>query len=353
MRVLFSLLLLSCVAAAAKEYRGAQFIAFTNFHNFKATEGKNEVVLVSPKIEAAIGWDELVLSWNFRGHPQLGLEVEGRAIYLDGETKWYHLGRWTLEAADYPRESVRGQRDEDGAVHTDVLKLKEKARAVQVRITVRGTNEVGGLKFLGLALCDSEVAGEAATGFIANKEGWGKTLRVPEQSQMAFEEGGEWCSPTAVAMMLWYWAEKLSRPELRHSVPEVARGVNDPNWPGTGNWSFNMAFAGSHNDIRAYVARLTDVSELEDWIAAGVPVAVSVRYGILKGADDPGNGHLVVCVGFDQEGNVIVNDPGRTEVRQTYSRENLMKAWALSENTVYLIYPENWKVPEDRFGHWE
>ena len=384
MRLFWSFLMLSCAAVLAKDYRGAQFFGFAQFEKFERTNTADAVVLTSPKIEAAIYWNELVASWNFRGDAQIGLEVEARAFYPERETKWYHLGKWSLAPGRFPRESVRAQQDDDGAVATDILKLKHKARVLQLRVTLRGVNEVAPLKFLGVALCDSEIVGEAATGLPLNgdswnsslpkderrnsrrrdelreslsvlppnKEAWGKTLDVPRQSQMAFEEGGDWCSPTAVTMLLSYWAEKLSRPDLRHDVPEVAHTVNDPNWPGTGNWSFNMAFAGSHDGIRAYVARLSDVSELEDWIAAGVPVAVSVRYGILKGAENPGNGHLVVCVGFDQEGNIVVNDPGRTEVRQTYSRENLIKAWARSENTVYLIYPEDWKVPEDRFGHW-
>ena len=72
----------------------------------------------------------------------------------------------------------------------------------------------------------------------------------------------------------------------------------------------------------------------------------------MKGKKDNSNGHLVVYVGFDKEGNVIFNDPGRGQVRQTYSRENVVKAWAASENTVYLVYPANMKVPLNKFGHW-
>jgi uncharacterized protein YvpB len=128
--------------------------------------------------------------------------------------------------------------------------------------------------------------------------------------------------------------------------------VNDPNWPGTGNWPFNTAFAGAKKNIRAYVTRFSDVSELEDWIEAGIPVAISVSYGYLKGLPERANGHLVVCIGFDEKGNITVNDPGRRLVRQTYRRENLQKAWAESENTVYLLYPENCKLPMDRFHHW-
>jgi hypothetical protein len=139
---------------------------------------------------------------------------------------------------------------------------------------------------------------------------------------------------------------------LDNAVPAVARCVDDPEWPGTGNWAFNMAFAGAHEGLRAYTTRLSDVSELEMWVARGIPVAVSVSYSALRGEPKPDSGHLVVCVGFTDGGDVIVNDPGRSQVRQVYSRANLIKAWRHSENTVYLIYPENQSTPPDQFGHW-
>ena len=146
--------------------------------------------------------------------------------------------------------------------------------------------------------------------------------------------------------------EKEVALKIFHTVPDVARYVNDPEWPGTGNWAFNMAFAGAHNGLHAYVTRLSDVSELEEWIGCGVPVAVSVSYSALRGEPKPDSGHLVVCVGFTKTGDIVVNDPGRSQVRQIYTRPNLVRAWRHSENTVYLIYPQNHSMPPDRFGHW-
>jgi hypothetical protein len=107
--------------------------------------------------------------------------------------------------------------------------------------------------------------------------------------------------------------------------------------------------------MRACVSRFSDVSELEDWIASGIPVAVSVAYSVLKGAPPRAgaDGHFVVCVGFTSAGDVIVNDPGtRQQVRRIFPRANLLRAWARSHNTVYLIYPDGTAIPTDRFGHW-
>jgi hypothetical protein len=62
----------------------------------------------------------------------------------------------------------------------------------------------------------------------------------------------------------------------------------------------------------------------------------------------------VVCVGFTESGDPVINDPGTSQnVRKIFPRANLVKAWAYSENTAYLIYPEGAEIPDDRFGHWD
>jgi hypothetical protein len=171
---------------------------------------------------------------------------------------------------------------------------------------------------------------------------------------MSYPNGKVLCSPTTVSMLLTFWSQQLKRPDLDHDVPDVVAGVYDSNWHGTGNWPFNMAYAGSYPGLRAYVTRLTDVSELEDWIAQGIPVGLSLCYDRLRGKGPGPNGHLVVCVGFTTNGDVVVNDPGTTlHVRKTFPRKNLIYAWSYSRNTVYLVYPEDAEVPKDRFGHWD
>src|SRR5688500_11010250 len=137
MRAWLLLLILSCVLTDGKDYRGAQFIGFERFEKFERSLKEDALVLTSPKIKTPIQWDELVASWNFRASPEDGIEIEAKAIYPERETKWYHLGKWALEPAKFPRESVRAQKDESGAVDTDTLKLNERAKALQVRVTVR------------------------------------------------------------------------------------------------------------------------------------------------------------------------------------------------------------------------
>ena len=84
-----------------------------------------------------------------------------------------------------------------------------------------------------------------------------------------------------------FWSRTLNRPELDLDVTEIAKAVYDPVWQGTGNWPFNTAYAGSYPGMRAYVTRLTDLAELEDWIADGLPVALSVCLNRLSGRKGP------------------------------------------------------------------
>lgn len=345
------------IPCAQDNSRGAAFLAVTDFSQFTRTQGisPEEIVLTSPPLDAPIEWHELIVSWNVQGKEETFLKMEARPLFPERETKYYILGLWSPSGKPFPRESVNGQSDADGEVKTDILVLNQPARRLQIRLTLRGgETAVRQLRFIGLSFWDKRAERSVLP---PNRAAWGKTLEVPQRSQLSYEGGRGWCSPTTVSMVLAYWAKQLKRPELDKEVPEVAAGVHDPQWQGTGNWPFNTAFAGSFSGMRAYVTRLTDVSELEDWIKAGVPVILSVSYRLLKGKESGSEGHLVICVGFTRQGDVVVNDPwakleeGET-VRKTFPRKNLIEGWGASNNTVYLIYPDSITPPKDRFGHW-
>ena len=159
-------------------------------------------------------------------------------------------------------------------------------------------------------------------------------------------------------MVLSRWGGILNRPELDLTVPQVAAAVYDEKYDGTGNWPFNTAFAGSFPGMRSYVTRVDDLAEVEDWIVAGIPVILSARWDWLQpGRPSDNNGHLIVCIGFTKDGNVIINDPATRldrgeSVRHIYNRADVMHSWKKSHNTVYLVFPENEVIPANRYGHW-
>jgi hypothetical protein len=335
----------------------SHFIGLTNLSGFEQpTNGDGSVVGYSIQTTNKEPWNELIVSWNVDAPAGTWLKVEARAQWPDHESKFYVLGLWTRDNVPFPRTSVSGQKDAQGDVKVDTLTLARTASICQIRLTLAGTNGIlPRVKFLGLAFCNTNIVPAALP---PNRAAWGEIIPTPERSQQSYPGGSGWCSPTSLSMVLARWARVMRRADWDLDAPAAAAGVHDYGfYHPTGNWPFNTAFAGSLPGMRAYVTRLSDISELEDWIAAGIPVMISARYDLLKDGRKPDyNGHLTVCRGFTETGDVVINDPWTDpkveSIRHIYKRANVIRAWATSHNTVYLVYPENWAVPVSQLGDW-
>jgi hypothetical protein len=171
---------------------------------------------------------------------------------------------------------------------------------------------------------------------------------VPACTQ-SYPDGGEgWCSPTTTSMIVGYWAHDSGACEPR--VRAAVAGVYDWIYDGHGNWPFNTAYAATRG-LEAMVVRMGSLADAEPWITAGVPVGVSYAWkpGELTGAPvRTSEGHLGVLVGFDANGDPVVNDPaGKGDaVRRTYRRAEFENVWvAHSGGTAYLAYPPGWSTP--------
>lgn len=334
--------------------RFSHFVGISDFSTFSRTKNPNgETVLLSPEIQSPIAWNELIVSWNAKAPPGTFLKIEAAAISTGHHARFYTMGIWSLDNEAVVRTSVRGQKDADGTVDEDTLVLNGVAYAAQIRVTLGGTNGVSpALKFIGISFSNTKVPPANRP---PNRRAWGKAISTPERSQHGYPDENGWCSPTSLSMVLARWAKILRRPEMNLPVPEVAAKVYDRAFGATGDWPFNTAFAGSFQSMRAYVTRFDDISEVEDWIAAGIPVILSARWDWLKpGRPLDATGHLIVCIGFTKTGDVIINDPatrfdrGET-VRRVYKRADVIHAWSKSHHAVYLVYPVGWKIPPNRF----
>lgn len=335
------------------------FSAFKGLDQFSdfasSTNADGRTVLLSSEIQAGMPWNELIVSWNAEAPGGTFLKIEASALSPGHNTKFYTMGLWSPDNNIFPRTSVPDQEDADGKVNTDTLALSGFADAAQVRVTLGGTNDARPtLKFLGLSFCNTTVKPPVHP---ADHAAWGKIIPTPEHSQNAYTGGDGWCSPTSLSMVLDRWAKVLHRPDLNLDVPAVAAGVYDDDYEGTGNWPFNTAFAGSFPGMRAYITRFDDISELEQWVHDDIPVIISAPWAmLLPGRPPTGNGHLTVCIGFTKDGDVVINDPGtnpQKSVRHIYKRADVIKAWATSHNTVYLVYPTDARLPKNRFGQWQ
>src|SRR4051812_39417583 len=353
--LLFASIVCGCAATPSEQTR---FVGITNFSEFTRAMAGNGGVMTSPVIKSPIAWNEFVLSWNASTPSGTWIQLDVQAIGPTHKTKFYTMGIWSEDADKHERTSVRGQNDDDGKVNADTLVLKEKASALQIRVLIHAApgQQAPQLKSLGLSFLDTTAKVEALP---PNRAAWGKILTVPEKSQNSYPQEKGWCSPTSLSMVLNLWSQKLNRPEMALDVPEVADAIYDPSFGGTGNWPFNTAFAGKFPGMRAYVSRFSDISELEDWIVAGLPVIISAPYNLMApGRNATGYGHLTVCIGFTEEGDVVINDPATNlakgqHVRHIYKRSDVEHAWSTSHHTFYLVYPEGTRLPIDRFGHWD
>jgi hypothetical protein len=160
-------------------------------------------------------------------------------------------------------------------------------------------------------------------------------------------------------MVMAYWANVLGQPNLNQTVPMAAQGTYDFAYDGTGNWPFNTAYAASYG-LTSFVTRMSSMSQVEQWIKAGVPIVISVAFnnGQLPGEPVKNSpGHLIVIRGFTSTGDVITNDPAAAtdaQVQIVYKRADLENVWQFgSHGTAYVIYPQGWATPTvDAAGSW-
>ena len=307
--------------------------------------------VTSPIVSTSFGFSEAIASWNADTPAGSWIETQIRAQIGGRWTKWYVLGIWAAGNSTIERHSVNGQADSDGTVAVDTLVLAKKTFANAFQLKLRLFSTGGAIPSLrNASVAYSTTASKPSTLVSGNPALWNHSLDVPKCSQMVYPDGGEvWCSPTSTSMVLGYWANATGQCEPR--VRAAVAGVYDWLYNGHGNWPFNTAYAATQGQ-EGYVARFGNLAQLEPWIAAGVPVVISIAWkkGDLTGSTIPStNGHLLVLVGFDSSGNPIINDPAAASdaaVRVTYQRAEFEPLWLeTSGGTVYLIFPPGMAVP--------
>jgi peptidase C39-like protein len=294
----------------------------------------------TPWCEPGFAFTDLVASWSATTPRGTWIEIAAQAR---GTRTWHVLGRWASGARARRRASVHG----DAQVDIDIWRPGDDVDAYRLRVSGHGTARVRPqVHSLGAVVSAGPV--RATTSAPLRRSG--RVLDVPRLSQMTWKEvgGGGWCSPTSVAMVLSHAGTLPPGTD----VPRAAAEVVDPAYAdGTGNWSFNTAWAATLTG-HAFVTRLRDLREAERFVDAGVPLVASVAYprGALTGAPVRGtDGHLVVVRGFTADGHVVTNDPAaptERSVRRTYDRGQFERAWLDgSGGLVYVIHRADQVIP--------
>jgi len=299
-------------------------------------------VWTSPWCAPGFTFTELVASWSATTPRGTWLEVAAQAR---GSRAWHELGQWSSGTRPTRRTSITGDPDVD----TDVWRPRDGADGYRLRVRLHGTPPPD-LHRIGAVVSAGAWRGPTSAP-LRRRE---RVLDVPRLSQMTYAEvgGRGWCSPSSVAMVLSHAGTLPPTTD----IPSAARQVHDPAWTGTGNWSFNTAWA-AREAGNAFVTRLRDLRDAERFVDAGIPLVASVAYppGSLTRAPTHGTaGHLVVVRGFSEAGDVVTNDPGAPtdrSVRRTYDRGEFERAWlGGSGGTVYVIHRDDQPLPDRGAG---
>jgi hypothetical protein len=316
----------------------------------------------SPWASPGFGATELIPSWEAVTTGDGVVKVAVRARTADGRTSsWDSMAEWALDNPALRRQSLASQTDDLGRVNVDTWVAAAPVTQWQVRVTLYRSPTARPLvrvDRLGAAASAIAPRGNAPTSAPGPAAAAGAVLDVPTYSQMThtghypqWGSGGEaWCSPTSLAMVLGHHGLQPGPfPAITagHADPQVdntARLVYDHRYRGTGNWAFNTAYAATLTAGDAYVTRLRDLREAEDYIVAGIPLVISVAFGPRQLSGSPitsSNGHLLVVVGFEADGDVVVNDPAAASngsVRRVYDRDELEDVWInASGGTTYVV----------------
>ncbi|MDN5767991.1 MAG: C39 family peptidase [Humibacillus sp.] len=344
----------------------------------------------SPVVESAFAATELIPSWNASTPTGSWVLVEARVRSGLGWTPWLTFARWCdrlpSEGGAITRTTVEGQTTDAGHVAADafVASPAHPFSAWQVRLTGLTAESAGPWpEFTLVAASVSAMVVDRDEGVSPAGPGDGIEVVVPPHSQRlhigSFPEwdggGASWCSPTSTTMLLEHWgaapgADDVAwvgqRSESAHgaatanvtdvtdaAVVHAVSRVFDQSYGGAGNWAFNVAYAATRG-LRAYVTRLRDLREAEAFVAAGIPLVVSVSFTSeqLDGAGYDTDGHLLTIIGFTAEGDVISNDPnshriaGNDQVRAVYRRDQFEGAWLGHDGGLtYVLHPRDVPLP--------
>ena len=301
------------------------------------TQGGTETwAFTTEALSPGVSFDGLVASWNAATPTGTWVQVEVEARVGGSWTSPYVLGVWASGTETIERHSVDGQSDQQGTVYTDTLYLENEADAARItlRLYATGASRPTASR-LTIAVADTSRDNRGEVRGTAN----GIDLAVPSRSQMEFDEGEAWCSPTTISMMMDFHGVDVS-------VPEAAEGTWDYTYEGNGNWPFNTAYAASEGLV-AEVGWFDSLAQIEDEIVAGRPVAISAAWSngdIDNAAISSTSGHLLLIDGFTPGGDVYVNDPAAQtsgEVSRVYTRSQIEAAWLDgSGGVVYRMWQE-------------
>ncbi len=301
-------------------------------------------VYTSRVLRTPFPFNDLVPSWNVDVPPGAGFAVEIRVGRDQGDfwTPYYYLGRW----GEAPKLEQKVVKDENGFINVDYFQSTARFDRLQYRFHFAASDPQRPAVLRRVAFACSNTLNDAElarkhrrTVDPGPKEQWVRRLPVPFRSQKweSEELRSQICSPTSVSMVLEY--RGIKRP-----TTEVCATILDREYHMYGNWWRAVQGAYTYG-LPGYVERFGDWNAVKRHIAAGQPIIASIRVrrGQLRNAPyRQSDGHLLVITGFDDEGNVLINDPAASTPEQgitKYYREDMERIWMDRGGVGYILLP--------------
>lgn len=323
----------------------------------------------SPWQSAGFSAKSLIPSWSIDTPNGTWARIDVRVRSGSKTGSWDTVARYATDTTRIKRSSYSSQTDDLARLSTDTIVANSGKTFSRWQVRVLLMRHVAASKSPTLHAVNGVAASYTSRSVGTSKTIMtsGKDLKVPQSSQMIHRGeypqwggGGEaWCSPTSTSMIMRYFKRGPRAADYAWTryadgfVDHAARYTFDHGYSGTGNWSFNTAYAADHS-LDTFVTRLSSLRDAERFIKAGIPLVASIAFskGGLSGAPISSTpGHLLVIRGFTKNGNVIVNDPAaprNSTVRRVYKRSQLERAWLKgSGGVVYVIRPTSVALPVD------
>lgn len=306
--------------------------------------------LTTPILGAAGPFDRAVPHWNAETGEGAEMDVEARVFRGDEALGgWHKVSTWSRLNLDVacatpagwsppqppPAPAGAAKREKPAVwLDQDTIGIREGgADGIQIRVRVRGGKRPVHLYRLAAALRRLRHDGGAKLAGSERRKRPEVQILVPYRSQGWENEkiSSRVCGPTSLSMILGY--HRTERPTVA-----IARLAFDQPNDIFGNWAHLAAVAGElgfRGEVRYWKDDSADggFRRIEDEVRAGRPLILSISFGAGELTGSPVEktaGHLIVVTGFDEDGNVRVNDPAakkEDEGRRVYDRQQLLAAW--------------------------
>jgi hypothetical protein len=139
--------------------------------------------------------------------------------------------------------------------------------------------------------------------------------------------GGRICSPSTLSMIIQSFGYEVD-------TYDFALRTNDPYWDIFGVWPRGVQSASEYG-LRGTVTRYRSWTDAYNVLKNGGRIAITVGPPLF-------NAHLMMLAGFDDNGNPIIHNPGRSSgYGITYNKKQISESWFNKGGISYTFYDEN------------